>query len=649
MRPRIFRVGWWALLLLVAPLAGWGAANGPPTAAATRPSSERGLLPQSGPWADADDGGSSDQSAAMALWGRLPPLVVPQEGRMRRLRFVTASLRREGPAAGCSASARRRHRARRESSTPSLLFFGREAAAMIVRGGGAAEEEEEEDAAADDNVAAEPSSLVDADIGDDDGNDDDDGAAQDGDDYTASATDAGEDRTTDEGAENKTDGAGGAGGDDGDDDAAASAGPQPAISDAADDIEDEGSVTTTAAEEEEEGGSTTLNSQEQAEGGSNAVSEAPPGESPEARTEAPPASPILESHDDDEDDGSTSSAYVDRMELADDEGGETTPGGGYEVEAVAPPTTPSSESAPLNVQEESETSMLAALSEPNAELSQGDAAEEADSAATATDPDATPTAAVTDEMKRVLMKELQYTQHEADRIKPDHARIAIRNKLFRPWEGMPPSWYRESSSASAQSKPSLPASRKRRLVRQLAISTLLGAAVIQSQVASGRIDPAEIVAVFVAFKDRVIAPPSAASRTAKPRPHPAATLRAPASTVNEKKEDAATATSKDSSSSRALPAGMAPAARSSTAASTAAAAASSSSSSSAPLIPEPLPVNEHVNALGEPHEHSVRPGIPSRPADESELDVTWLDKSITAFERGLRSVVGGGRTSPKRP
>ena len=67
------------------------------------------------------------------------------------------------------------------------------------------------------------------------------------------------------------------------------------------------------------------------------------------------------------------------------------------------------------------------------------------------------------------------------------------------------------------------------------------------------------------------------------------------------------------------------------------------------MIPDPLPVNEHVNALGEPHEHSVRPGIPSRPADEADLDVTWLDKAITALERGLRSVFGGGPKSQKRP
>jgi hypothetical protein len=68
------------------------------------------------------------------------------------------------------------------------------------------------------------------------------------------------------------------------------------------------------------------------------------------------------------------------------------------------------------------------------------------------------------------------------------------------------------------------------------------------------------------------------------------------------------------------------------------------------MIPDPLPVNEHVNALGEPHERSVRPGIPSRPADESELDVTWLDKAITAVERGLRNVFGGGGPkSKKRP
>jgi hypothetical protein len=58
-------------------------------------------------------------------------------------------------------------------------------------------------------------------------------------------------------------------------------------------------------------------------------------------------------------------------------------------------------------------------------------------------------------------------------------------------------------------------------------------------------------------------------------------------------------------------------------------------------VPDPLPVNEHVNAPDEPHEHSVRPGAEIPPADESDLDVTWLDKAITAIERGVASLFGG--------
>lgn len=45
-------------------------------------------------------------------------------------------------------------------------------------------------------------------------------------------------------------------------------------------------------------------------------------------------------------------------------------------------------------------------------------------------------------------------------------------------------------------------------------------------------------------------------------------------------------------------------------------------------------VNEHVNALGDVHPHSVKPGQPSV---QDELDVTWLDKLITCIERKVQA------------
>jgi hypothetical protein len=46
------------------------------------------------------------------------------------------------------------------------------------------------------------------------------------------------------------------------------------------------------------------------------------------------------------------------------------------------------------------------------------------------------------------------------------------------------------------------------------------------------------------------------------------------------------------------------------------------------------PVNEHVNAVGAVHPHSVKPGQHSV---QDELDATWLDKLITSIERKVQA------------
>lgn len=45
-------------------------------------------------------------------------------------------------------------------------------------------------------------------------------------------------------------------------------------------------------------------------------------------------------------------------------------------------------------------------------------------------------------------------------------------------------------------------------------------------------------------------------------------------------------------------------------------------------------INEHVNALGDEHPHSIKPGQHSV---NDNLDVTWLDKCITAIERKIQA------------
>ncbi|GAX10523.1 hypothetical protein FisN_21Lh230 [Fistulifera solaris] len=46
------------------------------------------------------------------------------------------------------------------------------------------------------------------------------------------------------------------------------------------------------------------------------------------------------------------------------------------------------------------------------------------------------------------------------------------------------------------------------------------------------------------------------------------------------------------------------------------------------------PVNEHVNAVGDVHPHSIKPGQHSV---QDDLDATWLDKLITSIERKVQA------------
>jgi hypothetical protein len=412
-----------------------------------------------------------------------------------------------------------------------------------------------------------------------------------------------------------------------------------------------------------------------------------------------------------EEDGSTSSAYVDRLELADDEGGETTNpdsgvldddanpadvvGGGAsdtlplppasspvipsESEASAPPLeqdsrTPQSEaphSAPDGSKNGAEhmikgagdgapaaaNATEASAAETGREPAEKEEAEESESAPART----TTVSRVSDEMRRTLSRKLGYTHKEVDSIKPAFAVVAIQKRLHRPWEGMPPSWYRteehvddEASAAAASSSSSCPplpwSPSRQKWVTKAAVLAVVGAAIVQSRVvASGSALDASgpIAAILSAFRDWIVSSQlfsSSRGRSAAASSSSSSASRSlsvsPSSAVEP---DDSTDGYETTQTAPPMPHGSAPFDLPER-------RGKRKASPPATLPPprdgqqDPLPVNEHVNAPNEPHEHSLRPGT-TVAMDESDLDVTWLDKAITAVERRIRSVLGGGSST----
>ena len=284
--------------------------------------------------------------------------------------------------------------------------------------------------------------------------------------------------------------------------------------------------------------------------------------------------PILDEND--------SAAYVDRMELADDEGGETTPGG-FEIEShgdaeSTPSTTTSSPSASVT-------------------MSGGDSFVDV---GTTEDGGVAQVAKVTSDMEKVLIKELQYTKADVASMKPDHAAIAVQKRLRRPWEGIPANWYKPGSGPTNHG-----ASTIQKVLPKLVLSGLIGAVVVRSSL-NGQLDFADLLSSVESLKERFRSPaPLIATASVTPSTTDETAPREPL--INQKAE------------TDSFEASITPTTRTT-------------------LEADPLPVNEHVNALGEPHAHSIRPGL--EPSNEDELDVTWLDKAITAFSRKLRSMFG---------
>jgi hypothetical protein len=179
--------------------------------------------------------------------------------------------------------------------------------------------------------------------------------------------------------------------------------------------------------------------------------------------------------------------------------------------------------------------------------------------------------------REILMNELKYRRSEVERMKPDVAKIAADKKLRRPTEGVPMNWF---VAGKASNRSDL-----QNILPKVLVPVLVGALAVTT-------------GINFDFSPSTAVPP-----------------RPPQPSRSEGKE--ASTSIKD-------------------------AVEGDGDDSKATGEPEPetkpdvLPVNEHVNAPDEVHPRSIKPG--QVPVDE--MDLTLLDKGITAVERKIKAVLG---------
>jgi hypothetical protein len=198
-----------------------------------------------------------------------------------------------------------------------------------------------------------------------------------------------------------------------------------------------------------------------------------------------------------------------------------------------------------------------------------------------------PVASVIDnETRQVLIKKLKYKAKEVDAMIPEIGFILVSKNLQRPFEGMPTNWckpgYQPSSTRNIH--PFVKA------LPKIVLPVIIGA-----------------IAVKAGTNKFFF---SSSSSTSTPNYND--------SFSEVKSNDLASASVSDFPAYDDLTADL-----------------SSAATHREPLVPqtEPLrPVNDHTNALRDKHPHSLKPGLPV----EDELDVTWLDKLLTAVERKIK-------------
>lgn len=185
-------------------------------------------------------------------------------------------------------------------------------------------------------------------------------------------------------------------------------------------------------------------------------------------------------------------------------------------------------------------------------------------------------AIIDEELKKVLITELRYTEEDVANMRPEIAQEVVDNKLAKPTEGMPKNWY--SNPELANKEESLLA-KKKGLIASVAIigAVALSVGVLKENDSIGdtveeivdalKSIPKAIVAFVVAAKKNVT---GGIPKKKEAAPVPAATITEP---EEEKIEDA----------------------------------------------PEPKDVSVH----------SIKPGTAASEVPDPDVDTTWLDKTLT--------------------
>jgi hypothetical protein len=203
---------------------------------------------------------------------------------------------------------------------------------------------------------------------------------------------------------------------------------------------------------------------------------------------------------------------------------------------------------------------------------------------------------IDDETKEILVKELNYDSRDIDAMKPDVAILVAANKLHRPPEGLPTNWRRTMATTTAAPLPAnTTTTGKKNMWSRL----------VPEHRAVVRLLP-KVVGI-VAMGTLVVA-----SGPQLPSMFP----------------------SRASKRSLLL-------SKASTAATTPTLAVENEESSSIVEDPTDVSSNSLLSTPVEPsrpvesHSKSIKPG--SRPLSNEDLDVTWLDKLITAIERRIKA------------
>jgi len=190
---------------------------------------------------------------------------------------------------------------------------------------------------------------------------------------------------------------------------------------------------------------------------------------------------------------------------------------------------------------------------------------------------------IDDSTRKVLVQQLKYRRNEVDAMKPEVAAVVAAKRLGRPFEGMPANWYKAGSKQIKSRHPVIQLLPKLVLpVVATALAVTKGPDVVEA-IQERRLSQR----LHSASRSSVLTKPVAAGAVEVPSPSPSD--------------------------------------------------ADSDDDGSEPLVPlEDTPLvdtNEHTTDANKPHPHSIKPKQP--PADE--LDVTWLDKLITAVERRIKA------------